>query len=963
MDDFIQDLNDAQRACVEHEEGPLLVIAGAGTGKTRVITHRIARLIEKGVEPESILALTFTEKAAHEMEERVDRLVPYGYTSVWISTFHSFGDRVLRDNALSISLAPDFKVLSTAECVIFLKEHIYELPLKRFRPISNPTKFVDALVRFIGRLKDEVISPEDYLDYCSRLEDNGDPARKDYIEEQTELAHVYAKYTELMNQHGYMDHGDQIINTLKLFLTRPAILERYRNRFRYILADEFQDTNYAQFELLKLLAGERKNLMVVADDDQSIYKFRGAAISNVLSFQNVFPETKVITLTRNYRSVQPILDASYRLINHNNPDRLEVRNNIDKRLVSEVGTGGSVYHRHFDTLTAEAEFVAETICERVKEDEARFSDFAVLVRANLDAAPYLRALDQWGVPYRFSGNSGLYSREEIQMLIGFLKVITDYSDSVSLFELARSKVYGLGPRDLVECNTIARRTRRPLFKVMSDIVSGAIPGGDLTPKGLETIKRLVSDIESYGGLAFAERTGKVLYAFLTESGYIQTLVNERSERAQEEVKNIARFLETVTRIEDTLSINRASRLVDELRLLIEAGEDPGVAEPDPESDAVQVLTVHKAKGLEFPVVFMVGLVTDRFPRRDRRDLLEVPEELIKEILPSGNFHLQEERRLFYVGMTRAQRELFLTSASDYGGVRPKKVSRFVLEALDTPKAETIKTPPEETIRMLGTRGHSPKGARLSTDNGTLALSHYQVDDYLTCPLKYSFVHLYRVPLLPHHTIIYGKSVHEAVSLYFRKRLDEGVDATEEELIGAFKASWSSEGFISLEHERQRFNEGIEGLKRFLSREKERNPKPLIVERDFSIDIDEGLLLRGRWDLIERRDDGDYIVDFKTSEVKEQKKADKKARESLQLLLYTLAYKKCFNTMPAGCELRFFESGLTGSVRFREKDLEKAEATVKEVAEGIRRKDFSAKPDYLNCSWCAFNNICPDAKRR
>ncbi len=962
MEDILSGLNDAQRSCVEHGEGPLIVVAGAGTGKTRVITHRIANLIKRGTPPESILALTFTEKAAHEMEERVDRLVPYGYTSVWISTFHSFGDRILRDNALSIGLVPDFKVLGTAECVIFLKEHIYDLPLNRFRPAGDPTRYIDALVRFIGRLKDEEVSPEEYLSYCEGLADRKDaPAFKDFVEEQKELALLYAKYRDLMNEHGYMDHGDQILNTLRLFRTRPSILERYRKRFRYILADEFQDTNYAQFELLKLLAGEKKNLMVVADDDQSIYKFRGAAISNVLSFQKIFPDAKVVTLTRNYRSVQPILDAAYRLICHNNPDRLEVRSSINKRLVSGAnGAEGFVCHRHFDTLTSEAEFVAETICERVKKGE-RLSDFAVLVRANIDAAPYLRALDQWGVPYRFSGNSGLYSREEINMLVGFLKVITDYSDSVSLFGLARSCVYGLKARDLVECNTLARRTRRPLFSVMRDIASGMTHGAELTSQGIETIKKLVSDIERYGELALRERTGRVLYAFLTESGYIQALVKEQTGRAQEEVKNIARFLEIVTGIEDNLSIDRAARLVEELRLLIEAGEDPGMAEPDPESDAVQVLTVHKAKGLEFPVVFMVGLVSERFPRRDRKDPLEVPEELVKEILPSGDFHMQEERRLFYVGMTRAKRELFLTSAADYGGVRPKKVSRFVLEALDTPKAGTIRTPPDEKIRMLGMTGPRIEPPPEASDNGVLNLSHYQVDDYLTCPLKYSFVHVYRVPLLPHHTIIYGKSVHEAVSFYFRKKLEEGVEATEEELEGVFKASWRSEGFISLEHERQRFREGIEGLKRFLKKERERGSVPVIVERDFSIDLEDGLTLRGRWDLIEKRADGDYIVDFKTSEVREQKKADRKARESLQLMLYTLAYKRCFNSMPAGCELRFFESGLEGSVSFGEKDMEKTIDKVKAVAEGIRKKDFSARPDYLNCSWCAFNNICPEAR--
>ncbi|MBI5287125.1 MAG: UvrD-helicase domain-containing protein, partial [Deltaproteobacteria bacterium] len=267
-------INPEQLSAITHGEGPLLIIAGAGAGKTKVITHRIAHLIRQGVNPGEILALTFTEKAAGEMEERVDRLVPYGYTNIWISTFHSFGDRVLRDNALELGLVPDFQVLIDAERIIFLREHLFRFPLNRYRPLGNPARYLSAILNLISRAKDEDVSPEEYIAYAERLlkgaEEKGDKELKDYGEQQMELAKTYAVYQELMAKNGYLDHGDQIVLTLKLFRTRPAILWRYQERFRYILVDEFQDTNYAQFQLVKLLGEGHRNITVVGDDDQCL---------------------------------------------------------------------------------------------------------------------------------------------------------------------------------------------------------------------------------------------------------------------------------------------------------------------------------------------------------------------------------------------------------------------------------------------------------------------------------------------------------------------------------------------------------------------------------------------------------------------------------------------------------------------------------------------------------------------
>ncbi|MBI5286621.1 MAG: PD-(D/E)XK nuclease family protein, partial [Deltaproteobacteria bacterium] len=345
--------------------------------------------------------------------------------------------------------------------------------------------------------------------------------------------------------------------------------------------------------------------------------------------------------------------------------------------------------------------------------------------------------------------------------------------------------------------------------------------------------------------------------------------------------------------------------------------------------------------------------------RERREDIELPEDLIRDILPKGDFHLQEERRLFYVGMTRAMKELYLTSAYQYGGVRAKKVSQFVLEAMDIPKSAvpaTIKTKPMEVIEGFRPSAEDTVGLPSIPHDTVLTLSYYQIDDYLTCPLKYKYAHILRVPLLLHHTIIYGNAIHQAVSTYFKKRL-EGSPITLEGLIGVFISSWRSEGFITREHELQRFEAGKELLKRFYEDQEGIGIRPSAVERGFIVDLEVNRL-RGRWDMIEERGDGPYIIDFKTSDVRDAKTANIKAKDSLQLLLYTLAYRECFKRLPAGVELHFLESGLVGRACFGDEEINKVLSKIEEVSKGIRVRDYTPRPKYLSCQYCAFNNICP-----
>jgi len=964
-------LNDPQRRAVTHPSGPLLIVAGAGTGKTQVITRRIAWLIAtRRARPSEILALTFTDKAAAEMEERVDLLVPYGYTDVWISTFHAFGDRVLRDHALELGLAPDFRILTKAEQVIFFREHLFEFPLEVYRPLGDPTRYIEAIIALISRAKDEDTGPAEYRAYADRVAADAaarpeDRELQQFARQQQEVARTYQRYQELLAHEGLVDFGDLITLTLRLLRDRPAVLRAYRERFKHILVDEFQDTNYAQFQLVRLLVGADgpQNITVVGDDDQSIYKFRGAAISNILNFLDVFPHATQVVLTANYRSSQPILDAAYRLIQHNNPDRLEVRNALDKRLHAVRAEGPPPEHVHLDTLSSEADWVAQQIAQKVERGLCRYRDCAILVRANADADPFMRALNMRGIPYRFTGSRGLYNREEIRLVLAFLRTLARPQDNLSLYYLGVSPLYLISATDLAKALSHADRKHRTLEHVFRHLDAYPDLAEEITPESRAAIAKLLDDLDEMRRTMNSHATGRVLYEYLVNrTGYIRRLATSGVPDDDVRVANLAKFFDLVARYGEIAAYDRVPEFVTHMDDLIAAGDDPAVAEAEFDQDAVNLLTVHKAKGLEFPIVFLVSCVSDRFPTRHRGEPIPLPDPLIKDILPGGDFHLQEERRLFYVAMTRAQRELYLTSARDYGGVRPRKVSRFVLEALDLPAADpaALHAAPVEAIHR-----HAPPGNGQQNLEGVIPpdqpiiLSYRQVDDYDLCPLKYKYTHILRVPLLRDHRVVYGSAIHEAIREYHRRKARRQ-PVTLDDLAAAFEQAWVNEGFVSREHEDQRLAEGREVLATFFAFQEASGQVPTFVEAPFSFQV--GLTrVKGRWDRVDLRGEEAVLIDFKTSDVRTQKDADRRARESLQLALYALAYREVYGSPPSRLELHFLgpQQVLVGTAVPDDGVLDKATRIIERVASGIRTNRFIATPDYYRaCRYCAFASICP-----
>jgi DNA helicase-2/ATP-dependent DNA helicase PcrA len=974
---LLADLTARQRKAVTHDSGPLLIVAGAGTGKTTVITRRIAWLIaEKRALPSEILALTFTDRAALEMVERVDRLVPYGLHDADISTFHAYGDRLLREHALEAGLSDRSTVLSRAEQIIFLREHLFELPLDRYRPLGDPTRFLSALVTLISRLRDEDITPAAYLATAADLQQRSagspeDAALAEEASRHAELAAAYDAYERLMRTTDRLDFGDQVGLALSLLREHATVLEEERGRYKYILVDEFQDTNHAQWEIVRLLAEPHGNVTVVGDDDQSIYRFRGAALGNILGFRGAYPKATSVVLVDNYRSRQPILDAAHRLISHNDPDRLEVREGLDKRLRQRLRfdrpepTGGPIELLAFTTGSDEADAVADRIGASMRAGR-QAGDHAILVRGNRDADAYLRALNMARIPWRFSGTAGLYRQPEVRVLISFLRAVNDPDDSVSLYDLATGEIFGLAASDVTLALTNARRRRSSLAAALADAVADP-ERSPFSLRAIEVVQRLLGSLEAHRAMSTEKSSGELLYHFISGSGWLARLAHEARETGEERLANVGRFFEIVRRQGGLLRDDRLPFLVAQLDTLIETGDDPSTADVDPDAgDAVHVLTYHKAKGLEFGVVFLVGLVDDRFPGRERRDALELPDALVSGPAPDDDQHVAEERRLFYVGMTRAREELVLSSAQDYGGRISRGVSRFVAEALDLPPATPVETIRPALLEQLARHQASPTEPaavrpKPRLGDRPLTLSYGQINDYLDCPAKYRYGHVVRLPTPASHQMVYGRALHAAAQAYHRRQLAGGTMAVEE-LHAALDASWESVGFLTREHEEARRAAAHEAVDRFWHDQQRDPARPTAVERDFTVAFGQDRI-RGRYDRVDRDVAGRVVItDYKSSDVRDLPTANRRARESLQLSIYALAHEAERDSLPDELALHFLESGIIGRATPTEKRLEKAQEKLSQAASGIRAGRFEATPSAMRCGYCPFREICPDASR-
>ncbi len=954
-------LNREQLQAVNHASGPLLIIAGAGTGKTTVITERIKRLIADGLaEPQEILALTFTEKAAREMEERVDVALPYGFTQLWTMTFHSFCDRVLRDDGLHIGLNPDYKLILATDIVALLRTKLFDLDLNYFRPLGNPTKFISGLLQHFDRLRDEDVLPESYREWIGReYKDVGSDEQKLNREQYLELAKVYEYFQQSKIKANYLDFADLVLFTLKLFRTRPNILKKYREKFKYLLVDEYQDTNFAQNQLVNLLAGRERNLTVVADDDQSIYRWRGAAVSNVIDFRNTYPDAKIVVLTKNYRSGQKILDAAYKLIQNNNPDRLEVKEHIDKHLVSVSSfTGAAPEYLHSDRVENEADSVSQKIRELMASENYQSRDFSVLVRANAHALPFITSLSRFGIPYQFLGPGNLFDQPEIKDLLAYLNVIRDYTDTGSLFRVLSIAFFDLPVKDLVTVLNFAGKQNQPLFTVCEHLRDFNLPISETT---LTRISRLVEIINRHISLIVKESAGQILFYFLQDTGMLKSILDYKLPIDEKIAGNINLFFNKLKSFESQNQDASIPAVLDWIDLSYEVGESPAAANADwTENNAVNILTVHSAKGLEFPVVFLANLVSQRFPTVEKKEQLPIPEALIKETLPVGDYHLEEERRLFYVGMTRAKNRLFLTASDFYGeGKRAKKISPFVFEALGENPPDANAAARKQMSLLDWDKPHFNSGQSRQIQKLPVKvdyLSYSQIRTFRDCPLHYKAKYIFKIASPPSAASSFGNTIHQTMKIY-HENLRRGEKPDIQDI---FSHCWTPEGYHNARHAQGYFNRGVEFLNQYLKSDMAKI-NPVLLEESFTIPLTDKIKIGGKIDRVNLLPGGDIeIVDYKTSP---RQLTVKEAAVDLQLSYYALAATllktPIFNKTPdhVRLSLYYFENQQTVSVCQTVAQLEAARQEIISCADEIVGSDFRCSNSLICQGHCDYQILC------
>ena len=996
---LLENLNKEQLKAVLHKDSPLLIVAGAGTGKTTVITQKIGWVIEQGkAKPEEILALTFTEKAAGEMEDRVDSLLPMGYVNLWISTFHSFGEKILKEHGLDIGLPTDFKLLNEFQQWALIKKNLDKFDLDYYRPLGNPTKFISALLKHFSRAKDENISPAQYLEFAQELQQNfdsmlsGNKKQKgrnfqfsisnfqtddkevatQEINRINEIANAYHVYQQLLLDNSALDFGDLINYCLKLFRDRPAILEKYREQFKYILVDEFQDTNLSQYELIKILTPRGKNLTVVGDDDQSIFRFRGASMSNILQFKKDFPSSTEIVLTNNYRSAQNILDTSYEFIKLNNPNRLEVQlsQKLNKRLISNIEEQGVIEVIQGKDLQDEVDkVIAKIIDLKTNDKSCGYNDFAILVRANNSAKEFVNALEIAGLPYVFLASKGLYNRTVIMNIIAYLNLLDNYHENTAMYRVLNIPTLKFEHEEILKIINLAKKKAWSIYDTLKYVANFK---ENLSAKA----KQALDLITKHKVLTKDKKVSEIIQAFLQDSGYLKYLSEQEDQKVKETMRELNAFIKRIKEFENNSEEASVKNFLRELELEIESGHQGSLAvDPDEGPDMVKVLTVHSSKGLEFKYVFIVNMVDLRFPTNERKDSIPLPDALVKEILSEGDIHLEEERRLFYVAMTRAKQGLFFSWAPDYGGTRKKKQSRFLQELgiSDEPEDNKIIKPNLKVVNKKSKTDEVNKEIKYPLPKH---YSYSQLSSYKNCPYQYKFSNVLKIPTGGNSNFSFGNTMHLTLQRFFdlimksqnlvqvdlfkkEKNQDQIKDSlTLAMLLKIYEEAWIDDWYDSKKDKEERRKKGKEILKEFYNKHNANWPEVISLEQRFKFRLG-GYTISGG---IDRIDDcgekGVQIVDYKTGTPKEEGKITADNKE--QLLIYQMAAEDVLKKKVSNLQFYYLDDNSEidflgtsdDKINLQEKLLER----IREIETSIKEDNFPPKPSLL-CKYCNFNNIC------
>jgi len=1045
----------AQLEAVTHPGGPLLILAGAGTGKTRTLVERFAWLAENGTPADAILALTFSTAAADELRERIEtRMGAAAYEELSVTTFQAFCARLLREEALEAGIDPFAAPVTAADRLAMLLERIDELPLASHDLRGNPSALLGSIVQRIDRLKDELVTAGDYEAWAAKLPEDGETARARAARER-EFAAIYAAHDRMLAEAGTLDVGDLVLHAFRLLRTKPHIRARLGARFRHVLVDEFQDTNFAQNLLLRLLVAEHGNVTAAADDDQAIYRFRGASTKNVADFRAEWPEAAVVRLSESFRSGARILAAANAVVAPD-PDRTA------KRLDARDGMPeGEVAFWRCANERAQAQAVAADIERLVARADVAPEDVCVLVRSvRGEGQAVAAALEERAVAYRLSGAAAFFQRAEVRDLLAWLRLLVDPGDAGAVVRALARPPIELRAIDLARCTQIARRRKLDMVAALG----AAMESPQIPPEARDRIAIFLKLYRSAAGALDSTRPDLYVHRLIERLGLRRQLLFAASTEVVERLVNLAKFGELAAHYLRRSPQATAREFARSIAAVADAGLREEEATAGDRPHGVQVMTMRAAKGAEFDHVYVLGVMAARMPGPRQRTLEPIPDALIKEALPpdSKAAHVGAMRRLLHVAMTRArsrlviaypavtergstqppspfaeearaavggewatrEEELFgpaetlqstfrllrdelLTTVQQVGGrlgelrfdtdldvshavVRYLEVLKLsalmertrgglsVEEALPEVNARLLQAATAEQreifdtsaldeylldaerdeklrARAVAQRTEPSLEQFLPRRGDGLVLSASDIETYRTCPLKYKFARVFRIPSEPTLNQRFGILVHQVLERFHQGGTTAG---SLPELLGLLEAGWRRGGFGDSEEERQLRAKATQALLRYHERFQGEECEPVWFERAFSFKLGPHLL-RGRVDRVDKLPDGGYeLIDYKTG----RPKSATQLREDVQLSLYAVGARESWQLEAAHQAYYYVLDDEKVPVERSAEDRDWITDTVFEVADGILGQGFEPTPSWSACSMCDYRIACPAAEK-
>ena len=987
---LMDNLNPQQQEAVKEIEKPLLIIAGAGSGRTLTVASKIAYLLEKGAKTENILALAFNQKAAEELKDRVIGMVGNA-EDLSISTFHSFCNQVIQDNILNTKLNANFKVITETAQKVYLTKNINSFGIEHLEFNHEPYTLAEEMKKFISRCKDESISPDDIQQYIETQEKTElDEETLDDLNNLKDILKIYRSYEDYKTKNNILDFGDMLCTVHNLLKNKPLILKKYREKFQFVIVDEFQDTNYIQLQIVYLIASQHDHITVVGDDDQSIYRFRGAYLTNIAEFKKMFPNYVEKALEHNYRSTKKIVAVANTLI-ENSPER------TIKKLFTTNPDGENVAVVETPSASSQANYILETVKELLKKYPLQ--DIAILCRRRSTAEPIIKAFRKQAIRFNFVGETGFFQEPIIKDITAYLKVISNpLENNAEIVRILNRNNYGIKQIEICKFNCYADQNDLSLYEVfdhLSDI--------DVDKFKFLQVKQTLSDLI---GSKKRLRTLDLIHSLLFEREFYKYEIALQNNRNIQLLNQFFEFAEEFNSIYPDNDVEDFSEY-------LSFASNFEIEEKNLEEQAITISTVHGVKGMQYPVVIIPDVIEHRLPTKFQKDKFSIPQDLLKGVkskFDEKELHIQEERRLVYVAITRAKEKLIITYAKRYGENKTdSKPSRFLKE-IDYQQNENInfqevnpqELSPESTTKedQIQTRLMKQVISSLSTgkfndaienvllyakstnkelDIKTELISKIKEPDYSAleqaeeepvtapenhvfsvsqfvgykkCHRLYQYRHVMKIPEKPRYYFDFGSSLHSIAEQLTRMQKDGKAinEAVAEELLAKF---WDPKGYKSKIDEQRDYAEAKAILKVFLEEQAKSKTEIVDIERWFETSIGD-IRLRGRIDRIDRDGSSYTVVDYKTS-----KKAPSlnELKKDMQLLVYALAVKEMYGGGPLKVGNWFLRSNEKVFFEPENQAIEAMRTEITEMAAKIKAAAFEPKKGSWECNYCDYKCLC------